>query len=262
MDIANTLIGRWLSLPPVALLAVLVTVEVGAAVLLHALIEGRLAGGFLKRFCRTTPIMMMPITVMFSLLVGFLGAEIGQRNQRAERCVAEEARALETIHFLMGNNDVDGVRQAAHHYATIAVDDEYPEFFRRGELGAATAAVDTLSRAAGEYARSAGSSAVAAGGIMESVLLLKRARGERMIVLRENSGYAWITVLALSLLAICAIGCSHLEDASMRLTAWGLFLPAVVIVLGMLALRENPYSPPLSVSATPLETARGHLAPP
>ena len=81
-------------------------------------------------------------------------------------------------------------------------------------------------------------------------------------MLNENSGYAWNTVLALSLLAICAIGFGHIEDASMRLTAWGLFIPAMVIVLGTLAIRENPFSPPISVSAAPLETARAHLSTP
>lgn len=258
----ETIISWWLSLPPMALIGVLIALEAGVAAVVHVLIQGRHTGDFLQRHCRATPILMMPITVMFSLLVGFLGAEIVQRNQRAERCVAEEARALETIHFLMNGNESGGVREAAYRYATIAVDEEYPEFFRRGELAAATAAVDFLSRAAAAYANSPASSAVAAGGIIESVLSLKRARGERMLVLRENSGYAWLIVLGLSILAVIAIGFGHVGDPSARLTTWALFIPAVVLVLGMLAIRENPYSPPISVSAAPLELARTHLSAP
>ena len=204
---------------------------------------------------------MMPITVMFALLCGFLGAEIGQRNQRAERCITDEGMALETINFLTraGREQSGGVRAAARGYAVLAVEEEYPHFGRLGESAAAAHAVDELERTAADLANAREVSAVAAGRIMEAVLLLKKARSERGLLVRETSGFEWMTVLTLSILAIVAIGIGHTNDSSMRITSWCLFIPAMVTVLGLLALRENPYRPPLSVSVAPLEAARSHL---
>lgn len=152
------------------------------------------------------------------------------------------------------------VLEAARSYAALAVEEEYPEFGRLGESAAAAHAVDELERTAAEYASSREGSAVAAGGIMEAVLLLKKSRSERGLLVRESSEFEWVTVLALSVLAIIAIGIGHTDDSSMRITSWCLFIPAMVTVLGLLALRENPYRPPLSVSIAPLESAQSHLS--
>ena len=262
MEIAGRFIEWWLTLPAAAVIGILLVLQVSVAAVMHSLIVGRATGGFFTRHCRATPIIMMPITVMFALLVGFLGAEIGQRNQRAERCIADEGRALETIHFLTraAREHSAGVRKAALGYATLAVEDEYPQFGRLGESAAAARAVDELERTVAEYANSQEGSAVAAGGIMEAVLLLKKSRSERGLLVRESSAFEWITVLALSVLAIIAIGIGHTDDSGMRITSWCLFIPAMVTVLGLLALRENPYRPPLSVSIAPLEAARSHLS--
>ncbi|MFM7108911.1 MAG: hypothetical protein ACKOZU_10000 [Planctomycetaceae bacterium] len=251
----------WLSLSPAAVIGILIGLHVGVAAIVNALIEGRWTGGFVKRHCGATPITVMPMMLMFSLLVGFLGAEIAGRNQRAERCIADEARTLEALHFLTraSRAPMAGVREAARRYAVIAVG-EFPGFARHGESADAVEAVHELERAGAEYASSPDSPAVAAGSIMESVLLLKKSRSERALLISEQSEFAWITVLGLSILAIVAIGVGHVANRSERITTWSLFIPAVVIVLGMLALRENPYSPPLSVSAAPLELARLHLS--
>lgn len=264
MEIVRQFIDWWLMLPAPALVAMLVGLEVSVATVVHCLIVGRRTGIFVTRHCRAMPVMMMPITVMFALLCGFLGAEIGQRNQRAERCVADEAMALETIHSLTwaARGPFGGVREAALGYAALAVDEEYPQFGRHGASTAATHAVDALERTAADQANSREGSAVVAGGIMQAVLALRKARSERSLLARETSGFEWMTVLALSLLATIAIGLVHTDDTSMRITSWCLFIPAMVTVLGLLAVRENPYRPPLSVSVAPLQAARTHLAMP
>ncbi|MFM7035417.1 MAG: hypothetical protein ACKOYJ_09615 [Planctomycetia bacterium] len=246
------------------MIGILLGLHVGIAALVHAVIDGRWTREFVTRHCSATPTIMMPMMMMFALLVGFLGAEIAGRNQRAERCIADEGRALETIHFLTraSRTPMGRVRDAARQYAMVAVDQEFPSFARHGERAEAAEAVDELERAGAEYANSPESTAVAAGSIMESVLLLKKSRSERALLIREQSEFAWITVLGLSVMAVVAIGLGHAATPRERITEWGLFIPAAVIVLGMLALRENPYSPPLSVSAAPLESARLHLVAP
>lgn len=264
MEPAGQWIGWWLSRPVPAVLGILVAICVGLAILVYALVVGRHTRDFMARHCRATSVVMMPLTLMFGLLVGFLGAEIHQRNQRACRCVADEGRALETIHFLTRTPQPQlmSVRDAARGYAALVVEEEFPRFGQHGESPAAVAAVDALERVAADYAMSPGSSAVAAGGIMEAVLLLKKSRDERVLVRGETSEFEWFTVLVLSLLGIVAIGLSHTSEPRVMIVVWGLFIPAVVVVLGMLALRENPYRPPLSVSAAPLESALRHLSTP
>ncbi len=264
METIGRLIGWWLSRPVAAVFGILVALEVGVAAVVYALVVGRRTRDFVACNCRATPMIMMPLTVMFGLLVGFLGSEIAQRNQRADRCIADEGRALDTIHLLTRISPVElrGVRDAARSYAAVVVEEEFPRFGTAGETAAAVSAIHDLERLATDYASSPARSPVAARGIMESLLLLKECREERTLVLRGSSEFGWLTVLALSLLGIVAIGLSHADEPARILVTWGLFISAVVVVLGMLALRENPFSPPLSISAAPLESALQQLSTP
>jgi hypothetical protein len=257
MECAGQLIRWWLSRPMTTLVGILFALEAGVAGLMYALVIGRHTRDFMSRHCRTLPLILMPILLMLGLLVGFLGAEIQRRNQHAGRCVAEEGRALDTLHCLTRTSSgiLGDVRDAARRYAAVVVKEEFPRFGSAGENAKAAAAIEDLERVAAGYATEPDSSAVVAGGIMDSVLLLKKCRVERSLLLQVNSEFEWITVLSLSLPAIVAVGFGQMDNPRMMLAAWVLLIPAIVVMLGMLALRENPFSPPLSVQAAPLESA-------
>jgi len=264
MELFENLITWWLSRPAAAVIGILFTLEAGLAGILYFLVSGRWTRDFIQRWCRIEPMMIMPIALMFGLLVGFLGADIRQRNQQAGKSVADEARALDTIHALTrtSHGGLADVRGAACRYATVVVEQEFPQFGNVGENPAAVAAVDELERLAAEYAEDRDSPPVAAHGIMDSVIVLKKSREERSLLLHGNSEFEWLTVITLSLILITTIALGRTDSPRMMVATWAMFIPAVVIVLGLLALRENPFSPPLSVSSAPLEAAGLHLSAP
>jgi hypothetical protein len=239
------------------MLAALLLLEVVCAAGAHWLVVGRRTRQFMLRTCIAPPLVVVPITVMFSLLAGFLAAEIGQRESTAKRCVADEGRALMTIDALTqtSRSRFDDVRNAARRYAAIVVDDEFPRFGERGECPGATAALADLERLAANHAFDAGNAGVVADRIMQSVLLLQQSRAERGLVRQGNSGLQWITVLSLSLLCIVSVVLVNAEKPQAAIAGCLLFIPAMFVVLGMLALRENPFNPPISVSPAPLDAA-------
>jgi hypothetical protein len=257
MGVVSDVIGAWLSLPVPLMLAALLLLEVSCAAGAYALVTGQRTGELVRRHFPAPPVVIVPIAVMFSLLAGFLAAEIGQREASAKRCVADEARALLTIDALTltSQSRFADVRDAAQRYAAIAVDEEFPRFGERGESAGATAAAADLERTAARHAFDAGNAGVVADRIMQAVLLLQQSRMERGLIRQGNSGFQWITVLTLSLLCIVSIALTHAEKPQAAVAAWTLFIPAMVVVLGVLACRENPFNPPISVSAAPLNAA-------
>lgn len=154
MELFDHLITWWLSRPAAVVIGILVALEAWLAGILYFLVSGRWTRDFIQRWCRIDPMMIMPIALIFGLLVGFLGAEIRQCNQQAGKSVADEARALDTIHALTrtSHGRLADVRAAARSYATVVVEEEFPQFGNVGENPAAVAAVDELERLAAEYA--------------------------------------------------------------------------------------------------------------
>lgn len=257
MGVLGDLIGWWLALPVPLMLATLLLVEVSCAAGMLWLVVGRRTRDFVRSICIAPPVVIVPITVMFSLLAGFLAAEIGQRDATAKHCVADEGRALMMIDAFTqtSRSRFDDVRNAARQYATIVVDEEFSRFGERGEIPAATAALTNLKRVAASHAFDAGNAGVVADRIMQAVLLLRQSRTERGLVRQGNSGFQWITVLSLSLLCIVSVALAHADKPQAAVVAWLLLIPAMFVVLGVLAIRENPFNPPISISAAPLDAA-------
>ena len=257
MGFLSDAISHWLALPVPLMLSALLLLLVSCAAGVYLLIAGQRTGAFMRSTCVAPPVVIVPITVMFSLLAGFLAAEISQRNASAKRCVADEGRALMTIDSLTQTSQsrFDDARNAARRYAAIVVTEEFPRFGEQGESPAATAALADLERMAARHAFDAGSAGVVADRIMQAVLLLQQSRTERELVRQGNSGLQWITVLSLSLLCIVSVALTHAEKPQAAIAAWSLFIPAMFVVMGVLALRENPFNPPISVSQAPLDAA-------
>jgi hypothetical protein len=65
----------------------------------------------------------------------------------------------------------------------------------------------------------------------------------------------WSAVLILALITQVAIGIVHLEKPKAQLASLGIFSAAVVITLGLIAIRERPFDGPLRFSSEPLQEA-------
>lgn len=254
MNPMESLIGGWLSLPVWACICSLLAIQTACAVLCYAFLAGKAGRRYAAAGARVSPAMVMSVSVLFALLAGFLGSDIAQRVTRAHRATADEARALTMIEALTrgGSGRFADLRNLAANYAKSVISEELPLSGESSESAAVTGLLDNLKREAAAILLEGGAPS---GPVIDAALLLGEARGERLIIREENAGFQWFTVIALSLLMIVALGLVHLDNLRGIVATWAIFIVATVITLGMLAIRDNPFSPPIRVSSAPLVEA-------
>lgn len=252
MNAVGFLVDGWLSLPTWAILFSLVALLVLCAAACGVLISrmsGRLAG-----VGPTSPSVVMVVALMFALLAGFLGSDISQRTVRAQHAVANEARALTMIEALSqgGSKRYANLRSLGERYARLVLDEE---FFRDADSGESVAVKKTLHDLKREAARIMLVDAPTSDRALDAALLLGEARAERLIVRQETSDYQWVTVITLCLLLILALALVHINNLPGFVVGCVVYITASVTVMGMLAIRENPFSPPIRISPEPIEEA-------
>ena len=77
---------------------------------------------------------------------------------------------------------------------------------------------------------------------------------ERLAIAGDQTNQIkWLTVFALGALTQIAIGLVHLERPRAQLAALALFSLAVVVVLGLIAMQEQPFAGAVQVSSAPLQ---------
>ncbi len=250
MNALASLVHGWLALPVWAILFSLLALLVLCAVACCAFISR--IGDRLPGLGRTSPSMVMVVALLFALLTGFLGSDISQRTVRAQHAVANEARALTMIEALSqgGAQRFANLRSLGEQYARLVIDEEFTRDADSGESSAVKRTLDDLKR---EAAAILLDGAPASGRALDSALLLGEARAERLIIRQETSGYQWVTVIALSLLLIVALALVHIDNLKGFIVGSVVYITAAVTVMGMLAIRENPFSPPISISSEPFE---------
>lgn len=252
MSAVSFLVDGWLSLPTWAILFSLVALLVlcaGACCVLIFRLGRRLAG-----VGPTSPSVVMVVALMFALLAGFLGSDISQRTVRAQQAVANEARALTMIEALSqdGSQRYANLRSLGERYARLVLEEEFARDADSGESDAVRKALHDVKR---EAARIMLDDAPTSGRAFDAALLLGEARAERLIVRQETSGYQWVTVITLSLLLILTLALVHINNLPGFVIGCAVYITASVTVMGMLAIRENPFSPPIRISSEPIEEA-------
>ena len=82
---------------------------------------------------------------------------------------------------------------------------------------------------------------------------IRDARYERLLLSADYSeGFKWLSVLAIALMGQISCGVVHLERARPQIAAIVIFTTGVIIVLGLIASHEYPFSSALSVSPEPI----------
>ena len=86
------------------------------------------------------------------------------------------------------------------------------------------------------------------------MVLRVRAAHENRIVLSSDRTTAskWAAVLLLALITQLAIAAVHLESARPQSAALGIFTLAAVLILGLLAVHESPFDPPVFIPPGPI----------
>ena len=90
----------------------------------------------------------------------------------------------------------------------------------------------------------------AQGVLLDTVLKLRSSRHDRLAMSGDRSDRTkWAAVLFLALITQVAIGIVHLERPRAQVAALSIFSMAVVITLGLVAIRERPFDGPLRFSS-------------
>jgi hypothetical protein len=94
-------VGAWLlSLPVLAMSAVILACIYLFAALVYALVTALAVGDRARAFKAVSPGMLPPLAVIFALLVGFLAAQVWSESDRANVALNREASALRGVILL------------------------------------------------------------------------------------------------------------------------------------------------------------------
>jgi len=183
-------------------------------------------------------------SVLFALLTGFLGNDVGDRNRQAWRAANAEASAASAIHTLSiaAKSDTQDIRAALRDYLQSVIKDEWPHL---GTHGALAKTDEAYARLLGEVsdpniATAAGQPVHAA--LLNAVLRLAEARSTRVSLSSDRTNdLKWISVLILGVITQISLAMVHLEKPRAQLVAILLFSAAAIVALGLIALQEQPF---------------------
>jgi len=193
------------------------------------------------------------VAVIFGLLVGFLSGDIWERNKQASRVVLSESDTLVALYSMsiVSGSDDKGLRTAIRSYVRAVVDDEWPRLALQQRSAEADAALNALLR---EVTRPAASrDPVVHRTMLDMVLKIRAAHEDRIVLSGDRTMVSkWMGVLLLAFLTQIAIAAVHLESPRPQLAALLIFTLAAVSVLGLLAVHEAPFAPPVFVPPGPI----------
>ena len=242
----------WLWLPVPVLFATLFVFYFATALLLVWLaFRSRLSGpiqtlkGVVGPFFGST-------SIIFGLLVGFLASDIWERNKQAQRAVLTESDTLVALYRLGAASGADDkpLRTAIRTYVTAVIEDEW----QRLELGQrsprADAALDALLRQVAQPSKDA----VIQRTMLDMVIRIRAAHEDRVVLSDDRTmATKWMAVLLLALITQVALAVVHLEKPRPQLAALFIFTFAAVAILGLLAIHEAPFEPPIFVPPGPIK---------
>ena len=143
------------------------------------------------------------------------------------------------------------MRTAIRAYAQAVVDDEWPKLALEQRSPPTDAALNALLR---EVALPGASKDVGIQRTMLDMVLRIRAAHEDRLVLSADRTVPtkWAAVLILAVITQVAIALVHLDKPRPQAAALFIFTLAAVSVLGLLAVHESPFEPPVFVPPGPI----------
>jgi len=243
----------WLALPVVMLFASLFAFYVATAALLVWLSFRSKLSDRIQSFKGLVAPFFVSTATIFGLLVGFLSNDIWERNKQASRVVLAESDTLLALYSLgaASGSDDRGLRTAIRVYVRAVVDDEWPRLAVQERSAQVDAALNTLLREVAQPV--ATKDAVIQRTMLDMVLRIRAAREDRVVLSNDRTmGTKWMAVLLLALITQIAIAAVHLERPRPQLAALVIFTIAAVSILGLLAVHEAPFEPPIFVPPGPI----------
>jgi uncharacterized protein DUF4239 len=189
--------------------------------------------------------------LLFALLTGFLGNDVGDRSRQAWRAVHTETSAASTVHTLSiaSKSDMQGVRTALQDYLRSVIKDEWPYLGDKGASRKTDAAYARLLEEVSDPGIASVAGQAVHGAVLNAVLRLGEARSTRISLASDRTNeLKWISVLILGVLTQISLALVHLEKPRAQLASIVLFSAAAVVALGLIALQEQPFDGAIRIS--------------
>jgi len=193
------------------------------------------------------------VGIIFGLLVAFLSNDIWERNKQAERVIQTESDTLVALHSLAiaSGSNTEALRASIRGYASSVVEDEWPILQLHQRSTRTDAALNTLLREIALPGTAKDSSVQRT--MLDMVLRIRTAHEDRLELTHDRTAVTkWAAVLLLALITQLAIAVVHLERPRPQAAALFIFTLGAVCLLGMLAIHEAPFEPPVFVPPGPI----------
>lgn len=249
------MIETWLVLPLPALLASLALFFCATGALLVYVSFGRRTGPTVQSFRGVVAPFVGPIAAILAILIGFLASDIWDRDRRAAVSVRTEADQLLALNTLASTFDLpratlDGALRA---YVQAVVTQEWPDMARQRTSLDAEAALDQIFKAIDALHLNKTGKSNVDQLMYVTALAVRSARNTRLALSQDQSeGVKWYSVLALALMSQISVALVHLERARPQIAAIAVLTVSLVVVIGVLAAHELPFSPPFTISPAPI----------
>lgn len=245
------MIDAWLDLPTFGLFAVLILFYgITTAVIVWICGFAPLRDRILSLTGVVAPF-FTAAAVLFALLTGFLGSDVGDRSRQAWRAVNAETSAASAVHTLSiaSKSDMQGVRTALQDYLRSVIKDEWPYLGANGASRKTDAAYAHLLEEVSDPSIASAAGQAVHGAVLNAVLRLGEARSTRISLASDRTNeLKWISVLILGVLTQVSLALVHLEKPRAQLTAILLFSSAAIVALGLIALQEQPFDGAIRIS--------------
>ncbi len=249
----QSLFTAWLAWPVAALFATLFVVYLGTAALLVWLSFRSGLSGHIQSLRGVVAPFFMSTAVIFGFMIAFLSNDIWERNQKAETIIFTESDTLLGLYSLSAASVADNaaLRGAIRAYASAIVEDEWPRMALQQRSPRTDAALNALLREVAKPASAIDPSVQRT--MLDMVLRVRRAHEDRLVLSNDRTVVTkWAAVMLLAFITQIAIAVVHLERPRPQAAALVIFTVAAVLLLGLLAIHEAPFEPPLFVPPGPI----------
>jgi hypothetical protein len=251
-------INAWLELPAWPLLGVLVVFYTASGAVIAWLAAASPLSPWIRSFTGVVAPFIATVSVLFSLLTGFLASDIADRNRQAWRAVNGEASAIVMLNTLSlaAVSDMAAIRGQLRTYVDSVLTAEWASMAEGRRSPPTGAALRELLRQAADpaIARDAGQTVNAT--VLNAVIRIRDARADRLALASDQTNeMKWLTVLVLGVVTQIAVALVHLDKPRAKVAAMAVFTLGAIIALGLVALQEYPFSGQMRISPVPLEKA-------
>ncbi|GLS44856.1 DUF4239 domain-containing protein [Methylobacterium brachythecii] len=258
------ILGLWLDQPVWLMFALLAVPFLGLCAILSVLTLWRRSRPLMQA-CGTGIVApyFSAISVLLALLTGFVANDAWERQRQASRVVQSERANARAVYDLSiaTVSDMSGIRASLANYLDAVIGDEWPAMAETGHASQrAGAALGRLLQAVADPKAGAESGPAAQSALLDAVMNLRSARGERLALAdAQGDETKWLTLLVLAALTLVALALIHLEKPRAQATVLLLFAAAMISTLGLIALHERPFDGPMALKPDALRAARAGM---